>query len=161
MKEIRTEIEINAPASEVWSILTDFPRHAHWNPFIHNISGELRQGAQLWVVLGPPGKRAMRFKPIVQTVAPAKALRWLGHLFIPGLFDGEHIFELETAGENATRFIQREKFSGILVGLFRKSLDTDIKNGFIAMNEALKKKVEKTAGLTEKETLKKRIPDIE
>ena len=31
----------------------------------------------------------------------------------------------------------------------------------MAMNEALKKEVEKTAGLTEKETLKKRIPNIE
>jgi len=29
------------------------------------------------------------------------------------------------------------------------------------MNETLKKKVEKTAALTEKETLKKRIPNIE
>jgi hypothetical protein len=143
MKEIRTEIEIDAPVNEVWSILTDFTRHAEWNPFIREISGELRQGAQLQVNLGPPGKRAMKFKPIVQMVEPEKAFRWLGHLFISGLLDGEHIFELETSGKNATRFIQREKFNGILVGIFRKSLDTDIKNGFIAMNEALKKEVEK------------------
>jgi hypothetical protein len=161
MKEIRTEIEIAAPVNEVWSILTDFSRHADWNPFIREISGELRQGAQLQVILGPPGKRAMRFKPLVQLVEPQKAFRWLGHLFFSGLFDGEHIFELETVEKNVTRFIQREKFSGILVGIFRKSLDTDIKNGFIAMNAALKKEVEKTAGLTEKETLKKRIPNIE
>lgn len=146
MQEIRTEIEIDAPVNKVWSILTDFSRHAEWNPFIREISGELRQGAQLQVNLGPPGKRAMKFKPIVQLVEPEKAFRWLGHLFIPGLFDGEHIFELETAGKNATRFIQREKFSGILVGIFRKSLDTDIKNGFIAMNEALKHRAENVSG---------------
>ncbi len=145
MKEIRTEIEIDAPINEVWSILTDFTRHAEWNPFIREISGELRKGAQLQVNLGAPGKRAMRFKPIVQMVETEKAFRWLGHLFIPGLFDGEHIFELETAGKNTTRFIQREKFNGILVGIFRKSLDTDIKSGFIAMNEALKKEVEKSS----------------
>ncbi len=143
MKEIRTKIEIEAPANEVWSILTDFSRHAEWNPFIREISGELRQGAQLHVILGPPGKRAMRFKPLVQMVEPQKAFRWLGRLFIPGLFDGEHIFELETAGKNTTRFIQREKFNGILVGIFRRSLDTDIKSGFIAMNEALKREAEK------------------
>jgi hypothetical protein len=143
VKEIRTEIEIDAPINVVWSILTDFTRHAEWNPFIREISGELRKGAQLQVNLGAPGKRAMKFKPIVQMVEPEKAFRWLGHLFISGLFDGEHIFEVEPAGKNATRFIQREKFNGILVGIFRKSLDTDIKNGFIAMNEALKKEVEK------------------
>ena len=145
MKEIRTEIEIDAPVNEVWSILTDFARHPAWNPFIREISGELRQGAQLQVSLGPPGKRAMKFKPIVQMLEPGKTFRWLGHLLFPGLFDGEHIFELEAAGENGTRFIQREKFHGILVGLFRKSLDTDIKNGFIAMNEALKKEVEESS----------------
>ena len=145
MKEIRTEIKIEAPADEVWSILTDFPRHADWNPFIREISGELHPGAQLQVILGSPGQRKMRFKPTVQMVEPAKAFRWLGHLFIPGLFDGEHIFELETAGKNATRFVQREKFSGILVGIFRKSLDTDIKNGFDAMNKALKHEVEKVS----------------
>jgi hypothetical protein len=143
MKEIRTQIEIEAPADAVWSILTDFPRHANWNPFIRQIAGELRRGAQLQVILGPPGRRAMRFKPIVQMVEPHKAFRWQGHLLIPGLFDGEHIFELETAEENATLFVQREKFSGILVGIFRKSLDNDIKNGFRAMNEALKHEVEK------------------
>ena len=146
MKEIRTEIDIAAPVNEVWSILTDFARHAQWNPFIREISGELRKGAQLQVNLGAPGKRAMRFKPIVEMVEPQKTFRWLGHLFFPGLFDGEHIFELESTGENTTRFIQREKFNGILVGIFSKSLDTDIKNGFMAMNEALKKEVEKTAG---------------
>ena len=145
MEEIRTEIEIDAPVNKVWSILTDFKRHAEWNPFIREIAGELREGAQLQINLGPPGKRAMRFKPIVQMVEPQKAFRWLGHLFFSGLFDGEHIFELETAGKNATRFIQREKFNGILVGFFRKSLDTDIKNGFIAMNEALKKEAEKSS----------------
>ena len=146
MKEIRTEIEINASVTAVWSILTDFSRHADWNPFIREISGELRRGAQLQVKLGPPGKRAMKFKPIVQSVEPEKAFRWLGRLFIPGLFDGEHIFELETAGKNTTRFIQREKFNGILVGIFRKSLDTDIKSGFIAMNEALKREAENFSG---------------
>ena len=146
MKEIRTEIEIDAAVNEVWSILTDFARYPQWNPFIREISGELRKGAQLQVNLGPPGKRTMKFKPIVQTVEPGKTFRWLGRLLFSGLFDGEHIFELEAAGENATRFIQREKFHGILVGLFGKSLDTDIKSGFITMNEALKNEVEKNSG---------------
>jgi hypothetical protein len=143
MKEIRTEIEIDAPVEEVWAILIDFARYSEWNPFIREISGELRQSAQLQVNLGSPGGRTMKFKPIVQMIEAQKSFRWLGHLLLPGLFDGEHIFELEAAGHHATRFIQREKFRGILVGLFRKSLDTDIKSGFIAMNEALKKEVEK------------------
>ncbi len=33
MKEIHTEIEINAPAGKVWRVLTDFPSYPEWNPF--------------------------------------------------------------------------------------------------------------------------------
>jgi uncharacterized protein YndB with AHSA1/START domain len=38
-KEIVTEIEINAPPSRVWQILTDFEKYPTWNPFIKKISG--------------------------------------------------------------------------------------------------------------------------
>ena len=40
MKVIHTEIEINAPASRVWEILTDFGSFPQWNPFIRQVSGE-------------------------------------------------------------------------------------------------------------------------
>jgi len=143
MYEIRTEIIIDAPVNEVWSILTAFARYPQWNPFIREISGELHLGSRLQVRLGPPGKRTMTFKPIVQMVEPGHSFRWLGHLLLPGLFDGEHIFELEADGAHTTRFIQREKFSGILVGLFRRNIDSDIRSGFMAMNAALKTEVEK------------------
>ena len=32
MKELRSEIEIQASDERVWQLLTDFPRFAHWNP---------------------------------------------------------------------------------------------------------------------------------
>jgi uncharacterized protein YndB with AHSA1/START domain len=34
MKEIRTEILINAQAYKVWKALTDFNSYPSWNPFI-------------------------------------------------------------------------------------------------------------------------------
>jgi uncharacterized membrane protein len=34
MKEIHTEIEINAPAEKVWRVLTDFAAYPEWNPFV-------------------------------------------------------------------------------------------------------------------------------
>ena len=39
MKELRTEIEINAPAERVWQILTDPAHFSDWNPFIHMPAG--------------------------------------------------------------------------------------------------------------------------
>jgi hypothetical protein len=69
-------------------------------------------------------------------------LRWIGHLLIPGLFDGEHIFTIEPLGANRVRFVQREIFSGLLVPLFAKGLDTDTQRGFGEMNQALKAQAE-------------------
>ena len=141
-RRIETNIEMNVPPARVWSILTDFARMPAWNPFIKSISGTLAQGAQLSVYIAPPGKSGMRFKPTILTVRPERELRWLGHLLIPGVFDGEHYFLLEPIGEGKTRLTQGEKFSGLLVGLFSGMLSAT-EAGFHAMNSALKREAER------------------
>ena len=147
MREIRTEIEIGAPPQQVWAVLADILRHAEWNPFIRSITGELKVGARLAVRIQPPDGKAMTFKPVLLNVVPNEELRWLGRLLLPGIFDGEHIFEL-TPIENGerTRFVQREEFRGVLVPLLWKSLDTDTRGGFEAMNQVLKERVEGQGG---------------
>ena len=113
-RRIETSIEIDVAPARVWAILTDFAAMPSWNPFIKAISGNLVKGGQLSVQIAPPGKSAMRFKPTVLSVRPERELRWLGHVLFPGLFDGEHYFQLEPIDDGRTRFTQGEKFSGIL-----------------------------------------------
>src|SRR5437879_5998834 len=105
-RRIEAAIEISAPPSRVWAVLTDFARMPAWNPFITSISGNLAQGARLSVRIAAPGKFGMRFKPTVMSVRPERELRWLGHLVVPGIFDGEHYFLLEPMGESRTLFTQ-------------------------------------------------------
>ena len=146
MKELRTAIEINAPADTVWAILTDLGQFAAWNPFIPEAEGEIREGARLKVRIAPPGGKAMTFKPTVTRVEPGRAFRWLGHLLLPGLFDGEHIYEISPLAEGGVRFVQREEFRGVLAPLLWKSLETNTRQGFEAMNAALKKLAEEEHG---------------
>jgi hypothetical protein len=73
-----------------------------------------------------------------------KEFRWIGHLFFPGLFDGEHKFELIDNGKGSTIFRQSEKFNGILIPFFRKMLDHNTVDGFNQMNQKLKELAEKT-----------------
>ena len=138
MQELHTEIEIYAPAERVWGLLTDLPGYPQWNPFIRRASGVIKVGARLEVYLQPPGGRGVAFQPTVLKAEPNRELRWLGNLIIPGLFDGEHIFLIEKLGEERVRFIQREVFTGLLVPLLWRGLETGTRRGFEEMNNALK-----------------------
>ena len=145
MKELRSEIEIQASAERVWQLLTDFASFPQWNPFIRKASGSLRVGERLEVNIQPSGASGMTFRPTVLKAEPNRELRWLGHLLISGLFDGEHSFTIEPLGEGRVRFTQREVFTGLLVPLFARGLDTDSRRGFEEMNQALKSKAEQAA----------------
>jgi hypothetical protein len=144
MKELHTEIEIDAPAERVWRVLTDFASYPQWNPFIRTISGQPTPGERLKARLEPPGGRGMTFKPKVLNAEPNRELRWLGNLMVPGLFDGEHSFTIQPLEADHVRFVQREAFKGLLVPLFARSLDTNTRRGFEEMNRALKERAEAT-----------------
>lgn len=139
--ELRTEIEIDAPPATVWAILTDLATYRDWNPFITSAAGTLAVGERLVNRLGPPGGKPITFEPTVTEVDAGRSLEWLGRLVLPGLFDGRHRFELVGDG-GGTRLLQTERFTGVLVPLLRKSLDTRTRAGFEAMNAALKARAE-------------------
>lgn len=150
MIQIETELIINAPIQRVWEILTDFDKHQRWNPFIKSISGQKEVGKKIKVTLHPPGSKIMTFSPRILVLKKEKELRWKGQLFIPGLFDGEHYFLLEELDESTTLFIHGEKFSGILLGIIKKTLSkTHI--GFEMMNKSLKLLCEKDRAIRELE----------
>jgi hypothetical protein len=127
----------------VWQLLTDFASFPEWNPFMRRASGEIREGGRLEVYIQPSGARGMTFKPVVLKAEPGRELRWLGRLFIPKLFDGEHILAIEPLDANRVRFVQCEIFTGVLIPFFAHSLDSDTQRGFEEMNQALKARAER------------------
>jgi hypothetical protein len=141
-KEISTSIVINSSPSVIWEILMNFDNYPNWNPFILSISGNPKVGEQIEAKIQPPGAKAMIFKPLVLVNESEKEFKWLGKLWVKGLFDGEHRFQLIDNQNGTTTFIQSEKFKGILVPLLKKMLDQKTLKGFIGMNEALKLRAE-------------------
>ena len=142
MFEIKTQININCPPEETWKTLTDFKKYPEWNPMIKSIEGKLIRRNRLKVRLEIEGMSKMTIKPRVATFHSGKSFSWLGHLLIIGLFDGHHIFEINQNQDDSTDFIHREQFSGVMVPLMRKSLETKVAKGFEEMNQALKKECE-------------------
>ena len=142
--QISSSIEIAAEPQAVWEHLTDLSSFSEWNPFIPSAEGDLAVGEQLSLSMQSPGSRAMTIRPKITEIAPTQTFEWLGHLGFPGVFDGRHRFELH-ATATGTTLVQSEKFSGILVRVFRRMLDSGTVDGFEVMNQALKTRVESAA----------------
>ena len=148
MRELFTEIEINAPPDRVWETLVDLLRWSEWNAFIPEITGEAIVGSRLHVKVAPPGGKAMSFKATVSCVQDAREFIWVGTIPIPGAFRGEHIFELRPLDGNRTHLIHREEFSGWMLPILWGSIHNGTQEGFAQMNEQLKSRVESTQAST-------------
>lgn len=135
---ISTSITIHEKPEIIWQHLMDFSSYPAWNPFITSVKGEIKEGNTIHVNI-----QNMKFKPQIKEISPNERFRWLGNLFIPGIFDGEHIFELEYDKVAKTSlFIHRENFKGLLVPFLKKYLKNQTVPGFQQMNNALKTLVE-------------------
>jgi hypothetical protein len=147
MRTIHTEIGIGAPAAKVWEVFAATDQWPAWNPFA-KVSGRLAVGERLTVEIRPAGKRPMTFRPTVTVFEPGRELRWHGHLLVPGLFDGEHGFRVRAEDVGRCRFEQFETFRGLLVAPLLLMAGAATRQGFEAMNRALKARLESAPDLT-------------
>ena len=142
MKSIQTEIEIEASPEKVWNLLMDFASYPQWNPFIKTLEGKAEKGRKLKVVLQLPDGKPMTFKPNCLSAESGEEFRWLGHLIVPGLFDGEHFFRMKELENGRPKFVQGENFKGLLIPLVWRNMKDKTIRGFELMNKALKARAE-------------------
>lgn len=142
MRRLTTTIEVESTPEEVWEILMDFEAYPEWNPFIREIRWNEPDRRHLSVRLQNPGGRAMTFRPVVTEAIQGRRFSWLGKLGFRGVFDGHHQFEIAATERGTTRFAQSEEFSGALVPILWRMVDTKTRDGFESMNAALKERAE-------------------
>jgi len=142
MKEIYSQIEINAPPNQIWELLLDFDSYPEWNPYIRNATGTPVIGKRIEILTQPAGSRKLVFHPIILRLEANNELSWRGSPLPRFLFSGEHIFLLQAKSPEITNFIQREIFTGLLIPFLQGTLDKRTLVGFQAMNEALKIRAE-------------------
>ncbi|MCB1139585.1 MAG: SRPBCC domain-containing protein [Leptospiraceae bacterium] len=135
-KSIHTEVEIQATPEEVWTVLKKNGAYGEWNPYHVRVEGDLIEGNTILVEVHKPNGNQIVLEPTVLVVNPNRELTWGGG--IPGLFTGEHVFEIFPT-DTGVLLVHREEFKGIFVPF--AELDT-IEEGYRKMNEALKKRVE-------------------
>jgi hypothetical protein len=141
MKELCTDIEIQASPEKVWQVLTSLDKWTEWNPFIHHAIGTAKVGEKVDITFRS-GSKEMTLHCTVIKAEPNRELCWKYHVVSPGLFRGEHRFTIEPVGADKVRFIDCEIFNGLLVPLQAKDIDTNSRRGFEAMDRALKAQTE-------------------
>ena len=140
MRSISESVDIAASRRQVWNVLASLDAYKDWNPFIQSASGQLTAGSTLTLRMVPAQGRPMTFRPKVLAAEPGVLLRWIGHLIMPGIFDGTHQFELQ-GRDGFTHVTQSETFRGVLVPLTGQTI-TATRSDFRALNQALKTRVE-------------------
>lgn len=139
MKLIETRIKAQATPQEVWEVLMDFPSYPRWNPMVVAIEGAPEPGQRLNITVAMKNGRRMKFNPMVVEYEDGRRFGWLGKLWMRGLFDGLHRFEVEP-GNGASTFVHSEEFRGVLPPLLGRLLK-DTHESVEAMNEALVQEV--------------------
>jgi hypothetical protein len=146
-RQLASAIDIDAGPARVWQVLTDLGAYPEWNPFIVRAEGRVQPGARLTLRMQPATGRATTVRPTVLEATEGSRLRWRGRLVVPGLMDAEHVFTIEPRDGGRVRLRQDERFSGVLVPLVARVLERGTLPAFLAMNEALKRRVEETTSL--------------
>lgn len=144
-REVGAEIEIEAPAAVVWSVIEDLDNYDEWNRFTPNVKAELRP--QTIVALEVHGLMpwSMVWKEWINRVEPGRAVYWglrLGH---PALLVSNREQRVEALGPARTRYFTADRFSGLLVPLVFAMFGRGMQRGFDAVAQGLKARAEALA----------------
>lgn len=108
-RETAVSIEINAPESILWALLTNAAEYPRWNPTVLSIEGTIAPGQKIRLKAALDPKRIFTLSVI--EFVPETRLVW-------GDMMGKRVYTL-TAGKNGvTTFSMREKIGGPLFPLF-------------------------------------------
>lgn len=143
MQPIRSSVDIEAPASLVWAILTDFASYPRWNPFIRTALGRPGQGKGLAITVQSHGAQPLSTRCALTCVREPRELRWRRKRIAPLLFASEHRFRIEPLPAGGVRFHQSEHIEGLLAPLLGRGRLRAIEQDFHAMNHALKARAER------------------
>ena len=142
MTTIYAEVEINAPKELVWDALIVKENWMYWNTFLYDCkpSQHFQPGQKVSLSLRRLTEdEETEFEGLVTLLQSEVCLQLVSSL--PGLRN-EHIFELQEIGFRRTKYIHKERFSGILSRVFVPFIREDEQKGIQRMARELKRYVE-------------------
>lgn len=137
-KEVRTEIELDAPIDIVWGVLEDIDGWPSWTRIFGFKFATLKTGGRA-VLLARVGPAATPLPIKFDVVNRERELRWHGG--VPGIVHGSHYLKLEDAGNDRTRLIHGEDFSGLIISASWRLIGDQLPGAYKAFNRDLARKL--------------------
>lgn len=137
-----TEIEINAPASLVWQVLTDWERLDEWSSSFVGISvPQLTVGIEfISYFKSPIGKGLIELKHVCTMYEEGQKFGWSGDLI--GNIKDHHIYSVEPTMSGTSIFKQEDGLHGPHNKLLNFLAEHKMKALYQRFNEELKLRVE-------------------
>jgi hypothetical protein len=142
---IQAEIEIDAPAERVWSILVDVAAYSEWNPFTPRVDTTLRVGDEvvLHVAMKPGRPLILQKERITANDPDALELGWGMQLGARAILHANRVQKLERLPGDRTRYWTGDTFGGLLVPVVMGLYRADIQRGFDGVARGLKQRAER------------------
>lgn len=144
LQEIKTEIEISAPPTKVWSILSDINNWEKWSPIIKESKGIASVGSELTIAMigKNEGEDGPVYKPVITELDKPNQFRWRAHMLTGFIFTNYKVIELEETS-SGTHLTHKEMFKGLLAPIFCGQMEEGVPPMLNSMNQALKELAEK------------------
>ena len=141
MFEINHEIDIDAPASAVWAVITDFDSYPQWNPFVVSAQSSLKPGEPIDMkvkLLGP----VQRQVEIILNVDEGKGFSYCMKPFPFGALSSERSHRIVDLGDGRCHYSSHFHLQGWMMPLVRGLMKSALLRGFNNMSEAIKQRAE-------------------
>jgi len=114
--------------------------YSGWNPLVTDVRGAPEQGGTIRIRLKVRTLPALWVPVIVETLRPKAMLCWTFTLPF-GILHAEHCFSLSEEPDGTTRFVNTERFTGLLGGVAGTLMNRLFMDDYRGMDRALAARV--------------------
>ena len=110
-RDVKIQVEIQAPPEVVWNLLTDLPGYTRWNPYIYPAQGRIAEGQVLDLEVHATSQTG-QIEVKVLSVTPGRVMSWGGNVL--GV-SRTLTFTIDDLGSGRSRVTAEELFNGVLL----------------------------------------------
>lgn len=134
-------IEIQAPASIVWEVITDLGAYPQWNPFCVECSSTLKPGDPIDMRV-KLFARPQRQREWMQEHVPGRRLSYSMKPVPMGALSSGRSHEVKSIGKDRTRYCSHFELRGWMLPLVRGLMGSRLQAGFAGMTDGIRHRAE-------------------